>query len=134
MKRIYHPHTKWEDHQAGMYAMTCLNSHEAVRQCVKLLSNPYLLEPVMRSCAFRWVHSAQVNMTNPGRNRQAWLGQAACCYANGSPEYITKMAWRELTDEQRKAANDVADKIIKEWEKENDENANQAALFDEVEG
>lgn len=131
MKRRYHNHVKWEDHQHGMYAMTCSNTPTLQKQCIKLLANPYALYPFMRAAAFKWTHSAEVNLSNSGRNRQAWLGQAACCYATGAPEFVTKMAWRVLTDEQRQAANDVADKVIKEWEKENGDHVNQTALFED---
>lgn len=33
----------------------------------------------------------------------------------GIPEYITRMAWKELTEEQRNAANDQAQQVITLW-------------------
>jgi hypothetical protein len=84
----------------------------------------------MQAVVREWKHSAEVNMSNIGCNRQAWLGQAACCYATGAPDFVTKMAWRSLTDEQRAAANQAADNVIKEWDKEHGEHANQTNLFE----
>lgn len=116
MKKVYHRYEKWEDYANGMFVLICEDEEEKLRKCHDLLSSPTLLEKYMRITSTKWVYSAELNMTNRNRNRQAWLGQSACCLYCGAPEYITKQAWRNLTDEQRTIANGVADKIINEWE------------------
>ncbi len=130
MKRTFHHHDKWEDHKAGMYAITCDNQSGAIQRAKQLLSNPYMLETYMRAAATFWTFSAEHNLSCISRNRQAWLGQAACCYFAGCPEYTTKMAWRLLTDKQRDEANAVADKIIEEWEERYVGYGKQVSLFD----
>jgi hypothetical protein len=49
-------------------------------------------------------------------NRQAYIGHAAACIAIGSPEYITRLAWHQLTNDQQDKANNKADIAIKTWE------------------
>ena len=129
MKQAFYNHVVWEDYQHGMYKSTCDDSANLIQQCVKLLGNHYVLKSVMRSCSNKWKYAAAQNMSNASRNRQAWLGQASCCYSVGAPEFITKQAWRLLTDEQRTLANKVADEIIKEWESEYVRDKRQTTLF-----
>jgi hypothetical protein len=68
-----------------------------------------------------WIYSAEQNLSNSSRNRQAWIGQASCCYKYGVPEHITKYAWRLMSFEQQHKANQIANKVIKIWEDVNAE-------------
>lgn len=122
MRRIWHPFTAWEDWHAGQYALSGTTGH--IGLAIRLLSAPLVLLPTMRTVVQVWPISAAVNMTNGSRNRQAWLGQASCCYLCGSPEVSTKTAWRRLTNPQRDEANGVADVVIAEWDR-----GNQLGLF-----
>lgn len=63
-----------------------------------------------------WTYSCEHNLSNPTQNRQAWIGQAACAYANQCPEDIVRKAWGHLTQEQQRAANNEADMAIEEWQ------------------
>lgn len=117
MERVFHPFTKWEDLQMGMYEKTCfMDDTSMVEAAGATLGCPNLLWECMQFVSHNWAHSAEHNLTNVKRNRQAWLGQAACCFIDGAPEYLTKLAWNNLTDEQRNKANIVADEVIQEWE------------------
>jgi len=117
LKRVYIRYEKWEDYMAGQYDNKTKESELVlIEKCKELLSTPDRLAGYMRAAAIEWKNSAAVNLSNVNRNRQAWLGQAACCKYSGAPEFITKLAWRELTDEQQATANAVADKVIAEWE------------------
>lgn len=99
-----------------MYNLTAKNPLELIQKARDLLSDPERLLKSMRIVAHQWPNSAEVNLTNRGRNRQAWLGQAACALESGAPESLTKAAWRQLTESQRIEANKVADIVINEWE------------------
>lgn len=121
ISRIYHPYHTWEDYQNGMYEIQAQikgNHNNLLNIAQNLLKNPQELYLAMQYVAFKWTHSAETNLSNTNRNRQAWLGQAACCYIGRVPEEITKRAWRNLTDMERKTANKVADMIIQKWKNE----------------
>ena len=119
MKRIYHHYKKWEDYQHGLYTKTTGKDekHDEVltKQCASLLSDQNWFFRIAREMIHNWPNSADVNLTNPSRNKQAWIGQASCCYALGAPEFITKFAWNQLSPLQRIEANKTADVIIKMW-------------------
>jgi len=63
-----------------------------------------------------WPFGCEHNLTCVAMNRQAYIGQAAACIAIGSPEYITRLAWHQLTQDQQDKANAKADLAIKIWE------------------
>lgn len=118
VKQQYYHFEEWEDFKNGMYATTCLKTDKCLKKAVLLLSNPYLCEKYMQKAVSIWQKSALHNLSNYSRNRRAWLGQAACCFFSGTPEYLTKQAWWLLTDKQRDKANHIADQVIRKWEKE----------------
>lgn len=118
MKRKYYHYRIWEDHKAGLYNLDLIdNPEDLIRKSAELLKNTKLFYETMLKVISQWKNATEINMTNTSRNRQAWLGQASCCYLYGSPEYITKIAWRKLTKEKQEEANKTADKIINRWEK-----------------
>lgn len=63
-----------------------------------------------------WPNGCEHNLSCTGMNRQAWIGHAAACIAINSPEYITRLAWWQLTQEQQDLANAKADTAIQIWE------------------
>ena len=85
-------------------------------QARNLLANPEQFNEVALKVIKEWKHASEVNLSNIARNRQAWIGQASCCYAFKIPDYITKYGWRMLTIEQQTKANQVADSVIEKWE------------------
>lgn len=118
MKRIYHHYMEWEDFHNGLYKMDQIeNVERLINQCANLLKNCNKFYSTMLKVIKEWRKATEVNLTNISRNRQAWLGQSSCCYKYKAPEYVTKLAWRTLTKNQQNKANNIADKIIYEWEK-----------------
>ena len=116
MKRIYHPYHSWEDWQAGLYRSVPHQLFDDLEtEAATLLADPSGLEMRMRCVTSEWVNSSEVVFTNPSRNHRAWLGQAACCHHSTAPEYATKAAWRTLTEDQQRVANNVADMVIADW-------------------
>lgn len=117
MKRIYHPYNIWEDFLNGMYEIPSIDfDEELIKKGIEVLSNQELFFQVGLSILEEWKISSDVNLSNTGCNRKAWLGQAACNYKYKIPELITREVWSRLTDEQRNEANDTADRIIKIYE------------------
>lgn len=118
--RIYYPFWLWEDFKHGLYDIETTYNEKQVAELIQkakdLLSNSKLFEYAALKVIKEWKHSAEVNLSNPSRNRQAWIGQASCCYYWHIPEYITKMGWRLLSESQQAEANGVADLVIKKWE------------------
>lgn len=117
MKRIYHHFEKWEDWRDGLYATRINTADEILTiRAARLLSDPVMLDIAMAKAVLLWRNSAEQNLSNKNRNRQAWLGQAACCITCGAPEHLTKAAWHRLSLAEQMAANAVADKILSEWD------------------
>lgn len=115
--KIYFNYKKWECFQLGMYETTCfLDEETMIRDCLSTLRCECWLEECMRFVMYNWKHSIQQHLSNIHRNRQAFLGQAACCWAHGAPEYITKKAWARLTEREQRLANKIADQVIDDWE------------------
>lgn len=117
MNRIFHHYEKWEDWKDGLYALSVDNPDEVmITRAARVLRNIDLLRWAMLRVIHLWTHAAEVNLTNSSRNRQAWLGQAACCYICGAPEDLTKAAWHRLSVAEQDGANLVADYVIAAWE------------------
>lgn len=117
MKRIFHHYEKWEDWKDGLYALDVQNPEEIlIARATRLLRDVDHLRLAMLRVVHRWPNSAEVNLSNTSRNRQAWLGQAAACWACGATEDLTKEAWHRLTIAEQDAANLVADYVIAVWE------------------
>lgn len=117
MDRVYFPYDKWEDYNLGMYQKTCyMDEQSLITECETLLACPEWLSETMGFIVSSWKYSTQQNLTNTNRNRQAWLGQASCILIHGAPEYITKLAWNNLTIDQQSVANKIADDKISLFE------------------
>ena len=97
----------------------CDEKAELIELASQLLSDPGDLYCAMDGVVRKWRISAEVNMTNRGENRRAWLGQAACCFIHDVPEDLTREAWNTLSIDVRVKANTVATHVIKEWESQN---------------
>ena len=89
-----------------------------VDKALELLRDTKELKVQMLRSVDEWFYSTEQYMTVTGSNRQAWLGQAACNICYGATETETRMAWRELAEEERDKANSVADEVISYWEGE----------------
>lgn len=116
MKKVYYHYKKWEDNLHGMFLLKCDDEQEKLKKSIWLLSHPETLKKYMILTSTNWVYSAEMNLSNRSMNRQAWMGKSACCLYCGAPEYVTAMAWKSLTDDQRIKANLIADEVISQWE------------------
>ena len=114
--RKWHPFWVWEDFQNGLFAGYVRQGK--VDESKALLSSPDDLETAMLQIAQEWIHACEQNMSNPSRNKQAFLGQCACCKRFEATESEVRTAWRSLTEDQKNKANAVADKVINHWKNE----------------
>jgi hypothetical protein len=114
--RVFHHYELWEDWRAGFYRdVEPYEVNELIGSACSLLSDSERLRRSMMRVVRQWPFSAEVNLTNLGCNRQAWLGQAACCIELGVPEQLTRQAWGLLLESHRVRANAVADSVINLW-------------------
>ena len=117
-ERVYFPYDEWECFKSGMYEtkVKFLDPEQLVNECEQMLRCPNYLWESMMFVTHNWPKAAHQHLSNEARNRQAWLGQAACSWAHGAPEFITKRAWNQLDGKAQEAANKVADEVILDWE------------------
>jgi len=120
MKRLYYPFYEWEDFKNGMYNKV-MKSKESyyIDLSIRLLSNRKEFLDTMILILEHWPISVNENLSNVSCNRRAWLGQSACNYRYSSPEYLTRLAWGQMSQVSRYHANKEADKIIRVYEKQN---------------
>lgn len=118
MKQIYHPYTEWEDFQNGMYDEVKEGRADRVKKAAEILCDLSLLYEQMRRVTLQWKCATEQTLTNMSINHKAFLGQAACSIYAGIHEDEVREAWGYLTNEQRFAANQVAERVDREWRKE----------------
>jgi hypothetical protein len=117
MKQQYAHYLKWEDYQNGMWRMDIENTELFVQKAMKLLSSPKEFYNIATETVQAWRVSALINLTDNSCNKRAWLGQASCCYKHKVPEHLTRIAWNLLSKKQQDIANDIATRVISEWER-----------------
>ena len=114
MKRIYHHYSKWEDYQSGMYNEIKEGRDLRIKKALELLTNDELCYYYMKKVSVEWKNACEHIFTNRF-NHQAFLGQCACAMYADVRDNETKMAWWQLTEEQRYNANRIADIVYNEW-------------------
>jgi hypothetical protein len=116
IKRIYHHYLKWEEYHAGMWSkLISSETQQCLDRAIDFTRNTKLYGEWMMKVIEKWPNSCEQNLTEKSMNRKAWIGHAACCLAIGCPEYITRKAWVQLTQEQQDDANARAQMAIDQW-------------------
>ena len=115
LERIYHPHTDWEEVEANMWGKV-KNNDSYLNVAIDFTGDHELYGKHMIEVTKSWKKSCEHNLTNVTQNRRAWIGHAACAFAFGCPEHITRDAWKYLSEQQQIDANNVADIAIAKWE------------------
>lgn len=125
MNRIYHPYWLWEDYLHRMYEtplkskISGVDEEERLLKVVECLGNEKTCYKYMKLVIDQWKYACEYRLTNKSMNRIAWLGQCACCLYGGIKQDETKKAWHLLSEEQQQQkANEIARKLIEEWEVE----------------
>jgi hypothetical protein len=110
MQRRKYPYTEWEDYVAGLYALTWEGTQ---RDAMELLSDPGRLRSGMHQALALWPKASEHHLSDDAVNSRAWLGWAACGILARVPAHATRAAWWLLSEDQRVAANAVADDVIR---------------------
>jgi len=120
MRQIYLHYNLWEDFKNGMYNDNKVENEELMIYNAKyVLSNKFVFYKALQCVLKYWPNSIHVNLSNKKTNRQAWLGAAGCNYLHKCPEYITRIGWSILSQEQQREANKIADIFILKYEEKN---------------
>lgn len=121
IKRIYHHYLDWEEIDYNMWG-TVTNKKAYLQKAIDFTGDHKLYGRFMMKVANEWIKSCEHNLSNTTQNRKAWIGHAACAFALGCPEDITREAWGHLNQEQQDKANGVAQEAIEYWENEQCQN------------
>lgn len=120
IKQVWIPYWEWEDYKAGMWRK--IENEEEER---KLIRKAYYFTRVwqkygraMKKVVKAWPKTMINSLTNHSVNQRAFVGHCAVQYQLNIPEYITRIAWKQLTDKQREDADAIAQKVIDKWKKE----------------
>jgi hypothetical protein len=114
IKQVYIPYWEWEDWINGMWGKS-ENESEQLKQAIEFTGDCVKYGEAMKEVVKAWPRTMLNSLTNSGINKRAFLGHCAVCYKLNIPEYITRIAWKELTDQQRYDADKVAQKTVEDW-------------------
>lgn len=117
VKQVWVPYWEWEDWVNGMWRnITDKYEESKMIEAAIIFTGDYVqYGNAMKEVVHAWPRTMLNSLTNPSINKRAFLGHCAVCYKLGIPEYITRAAWQKLTDEQRAAADKVAQETVDEW-------------------
>lgn len=111
MKRVYRHYLDWEDFECGMWSRVGNEvEKELLQKAIEFTGNHELYGAAMMEVITKWPNTMEHNLTNASINRLAFIGHCAVSFKFGIPEYITRKAWKELTDTQRHMADEEAKK------------------------
>lgn len=119
MKYKSYPFYEWETYINGMYNSIDPKNYNSMKECARkiLTSDIFLIDGSKMIIEYK--KSCSTFLNNKNINKLAFIGQATCCYCYGVPEIITKEVWKELSNEQKNKANNIAKIILLKYEKEN---------------
>jgi hypothetical protein len=115
MIQAYLPYHLWEDWSAGMWRDADIHTQD-IECAVSLMEDTNRFGACMITVVTHWPNACIQCLSNPSLNRRAWLGQAACCFAIGVSETVTRLAWHKLSKAKQDRANARADRAIQGWE------------------
>jgi len=116
IKRVYVPYQKWEEHKNGMWKSLNKDDFDLLPKVIEFTGNHIEYGKAMIKVLEYWNFSCLDKLSNKNINRKAWIGHAACCFKFGWKERLVRIAWKELTQNQRDLANKEAEKAISYWE------------------
>jgi hypothetical protein len=93
------------------------NESELLKKAIEFTGDAELYGKWMVEVSYKWKYSCEHHLTDMSINRKAYIGHCAVCLALGIPEYITRLAWHNLSEQQQIDANRKAEIAIKMWEK-----------------
>jgi hypothetical protein len=115
MTRIFHPYDKWEDYRHGFYGGMDYPKDKTLELCASLFKDLPKFEAALKTIINEWHYSCEHNLTNEAMNRIAYLGQASCALVYNVPSSVCVGGYNLLSLEERKAADDLAEKYLNIW-------------------
>lgn len=120
MNRVFVHYEKWECYKNGMWRKVSLSEEDDfLIKATNFTGDHNLYGNAMMRVINEWPLSCSHHLSDLSINRRAYIGHAACSLEINCPEYITRMAWHLLNDNQRILANKMADLAILKWEQNN---------------
>lgn len=116
IKQVFYHYSVLEEHAAGMWRRVGMaESEPLVQAAADLMRDPDAFLAAMRRALVEWPLSVEAALSTPSLNERAYMGHAGSCIAVGSPEFLTRLAWHRLTQEEQDEANRMADIAIAEY-------------------
>lgn len=117
IRRVYVPYWEWEDWKAGMWRKIENKKEESdyLLKAIGFTGDWVKYGTSMEEVINKWPNTMLNTLTNISANKRAFVGHCAVQLAIDCPEYITRMAWKELTEKQRVEADEIAQLLIDEW-------------------
>ena len=112
INQVYTPYWEWEDWVNGMWGA---GDETRLKEAVDFTGDHIKYGNAMKEVIKAWPRTMLNSLTNTSINKRAFLGHCAVSYKLGIQESITRMAWRQLTDQQRYDADKVAQETINDW-------------------
>lgn len=128
IKQVYIPYWEWEDWKNGMWSKSD-NESELLKLAIEFTGDYLKYGQAMKEVIIAWPKTMLNSLTNNSINKRAFLGHCAVSFKLSIPEYITRMAWKELSDKQRHNADKIAQETINNWIKDY-ENGNRRVYKD----
>lgn len=114
IKQVWTPYWEWEDWHAGMWRKSDTEKLH-LQQAIEFTGDHIKYGNAMLDVVFAWPRTMLNSLTNPGINKRAFLGHCAVTFKLAIPEYITRNAWKLLTQDQRDRADKIAQETIEAW-------------------
>lgn len=116
MSRIFHPWDKWEDYRHNFYGgVSDYQKDNTLQLYASLLIDLTRFEAALQTIITEWKYSCEHNLSNEAMNRVAYLGQASCALVYKVPHNVCMGGYNLLTDEQKAAADAMAQKYLDLW-------------------
>lgn len=117
IKQQWIPYWEWEDWINGMWRTITDKYEESkmIETAIIFTGDHIQYGSAMKEVVVAWPRTMLNSLTNPSINKRAFVGRCAVCYKLNIPEYVTRIAWKQLNDEQRFLADELAQKTVDEW-------------------
>jgi hypothetical protein len=109
------PWSTWEDYLAGMWRPDMAPDRQEA--AAHLLKDVDEFGEAAAEMLREWPNAAVQNLVHMWSGRNAWLGQATCCYSVAATSSDTRAAWGTLTNGEQRRANEVARAVRTTWER-----------------
>lgn len=133
IKQVWRKYEDWEDFECGMWAKAAKEFEaEMIEKAIEFTGDHVKYGAAMMEVIFAWPNTMENSLTNSSVNYRAFIGHCAVMMKLGIPEYITRHAWKKLTDQQRYLADNEAEKAYRTWKAHYKKNLSQSDLLSQI--